>query len=138
MFDLNFLFAKYVLKGSIPTRLDEYGVYKALPTYQLSLIIKSVLNVTGWVGLAFFYDDFQAHVAYMENLAVATEDDLLEAEMMNCEAENGLVTEERCEEIKSDSKKSKKSKKDDEDEDAEDVDEEDLDDFEADEEEESI
>lgn len=137
------VFTDYVLLGSIPTRLDEYGVYEALPAYQLSLIIKTVLNLSGWVAVAMFYDDFQAHVTYMENFAIATEDELLEAEMMNCDAENDLVTEERCKEIKSEKKKSekkksKKSEKDDEDEDAEDVDEEDLDDFEADEEEESI
>ena len=119
-------------------------MYKALPEYQLSLIIKTVLNISGWVAAAMIYDDFQAHVSYMENFAIATEDELLEAEMMNCDAENDLVTEERCKEIKSEKKKSekksKKSKKDDEDEDededAKDVEKED-DDF-VDDDEESI
>ena len=125
-------------KSKADTRLDNYGVFKAYPGYEFSLYIDVVLNITGWVFLGIFYDDFQAHIDYVANFAIATEEELLEAETMNCLLENGLVTEERCEEIMSEETKVEDTEADEDAEDAEDIDEEDLDDFEADEEEESI
>jgi len=55
----------------------------------VSLIVKSALNVLGWIFLAVFYDDFQAHIDYMDNFNMATEEELLEAKRINCGDKNG-------------------------------------------------
>ena len=109
-----------------PRRVDKLGVYDVLGDYQVSLIVKTILNITGWVGLFLFYGEFQDHIDYMDNLNNATDDDLLKAEQINCVADNGKVAAERCQEIQEimeEEAKTEDKDSDDSDEDSDDSDE---------------